>query len=107
MKPETVKRDYRVLKLLEKNPETSQRELAEQLGVSLGKTNYSLGALIEGGLVKAENFRRSINNHGYAYVLTPKAIRQKLAITERFLRFKAEEYESLKAAIASNSEQLG
>ena len=106
MKSETVENDYRVLKFLENNPEINQRELAEHLGVSLGKTNYVLGALIDRGLVKAENFRRSNNKRGYAYVLTPKGIRQKLVITKRFLQLKMKEYESLKVEIESLSEEL-
>ncbi|MDA0707408.1 MAG: MarR family EPS-associated transcriptional regulator [Proteobacteria bacterium] len=76
MKADTVETDYRVLKILEKNPEISQRELAEQLGVNLGKTNYAIAALVERGLVKAENFRRSTNERGYASVLMPKGMRQ-------------------------------
>lgn len=97
---DTLEYDYRVLQLIEERPDISQRELASQLGVSVGKTNYVLSALIERGLVKAENFKRSNNKAGYLYLLTPKGLTDKGAITARFLKRKVEEYERLKAEIA-------
>ena len=97
---DTLEYDYRVLQLIEERPDISQRELASQLEVSVGKTNYVLSALIERGLVKAENFKRSNNKAGYLYLLTPKGISDKGVITARFLKRKVEEYERLKAEIA-------
>ena len=97
---DTLEYDYRILQLIEERPDISQRELASQLGVSVGKTNYVLSALIERGLVKAENFKRSNNKAGYLYLLTPKGISDKGLITARFLKRKVEEYERLKAEIA-------
>lgn len=86
---------YRLLKLLEQDPSLNQRELAKAMGISLGKTNYCLNALIERGLVKAGNFRRSKSKMNYAYCLTPKGIEEKARITLRFLKRKQEEYEAL------------
>ncbi|MBE7461536.1 MAG: MarR family EPS-associated transcriptional regulator [Zoogloeaceae bacterium] len=83
---------YRVLRLIEEQPEISQRELARALGVSLGKTHYLMKALLEKGLVKADNFRRSDNKLAYAYLLTPSGITAKLELTRAFLRFKEDEY---------------
>lgn len=90
---------YRLLKLLEKNPDLSQRELAEVLGVSLGKTNYCLRALIDRGLVKVVNFRNSTHKSRYLYQLTPTGIREKARATRRFLGRKIEEYERLQSEI--------
>lgn len=83
---------YRVLRLIEKQPEISQRELALSLGVSLGKTHYLMKALLEKGLVKASNFRRSDNKLAYAYLLTPSGIAAKLELTRAFLHHKEDEY---------------
>ena len=77
---------YRLLRLLDSSPNLSQRELARELGVSLGKVNYCVNALIEKGWVKARNFRNSNNKLAYAYLLTPRGIEQKAAITVYFLR---------------------
>ena len=87
--------DYRVLKILESEPELTQRALAAHLGVSLGKINYCLQALIEKGLIKARNFRDSERKKRYMYVLTPKGVRQKARYAYRFLKLKAAEYEEL------------
>lgn len=90
---------YRLLKLLEAKPYLSQRELARELGISLGKINYCLGALVEKGWIKARNFRNSRNKLGYAYLLTPRGIEQKAVITVDFLRRKISEYDVLKKEI--------
>lgn len=90
---------YRLLKLLQDNPELTQRELAEAAGVSLGKINYCLKALIAKGLIKAANFRNNPNKKAYAYLLTPTGLEEKARITLRFLRRKQEEYVALKAEI--------
>lgn len=92
--------DYRLLNLLDSSPRLTQRELARELGVSLGKINYCVSALIDKGWIKASNFRNSNNKLAYAYLLTPRGIEQKTAITVQFLRRKIAEYESLKQEIA-------
>ncbi|MBL4782710.1 MAG: MarR family EPS-associated transcriptional regulator [Porticoccaceae bacterium] len=91
--------DYKVFKLLEENPKISQRELAAALGVSLGKTNYCIKALVRKGLVKANNFKNSANKRAYIYVLTPKGLEAKAKISVRFLVRKVEEYEALRLEI--------
>lgn len=97
---------YQLIKLIEKNPSISQRELADQLGVSLGKVNYCLRALINVGWVKAGNFVRSNNKMRYAYVLTPAGLHEKTKITARFLQKKQAQYESLKVEIARLKSEL-
>ncbi|NYT76170.1 MarR family EPS-associated transcriptional regulator [Alcaligenaceae bacterium] len=89
----------KVLRLLEAHPELSQRELAERLGVSLGKTNYCVRHLLDKGLLKINNFRNSRNKVAYAYLLTPAGIAAKAELTSRFLKQKMYEYEVLKADI--------
>jgi EPS-associated MarR family transcriptional regulator len=89
-----------VLRLLAQQPELSQRELSQALGLSLGKTHYVLHALLDKGLVKARNFRRSDRKLAYAYVLTPGGMREKLNLTRSFLKRKESEFESLKRNIA-------
>lgn len=90
---------YKILKILETNPEISQRDLARALGVSLGRTNFCLKALIERGLLKATNFRNSSNKLAYMYFLTPKGFEEKSVITARFLKIKMQEYANLEAEI--------
>lgn len=90
---------YKILKLVESNPSISQRELARQLGISLGKTNFCLKALIDVGLLKATNFRNNKNKLAYMYLLTPRGIEEKASITMRFLKYKIQEYENLRAEI--------
>lgn len=90
---------YKILKALEKNPEISQRDLARELGVSLGRANYCLKALIDVGLLKVSNFKNSKNKLAYMYLLTPSGVKEKSAITERFLKAKLQEYRTLEAEI--------
>ena len=90
---------FRVLRLLELNPKMKQRELAAVAGVSLGKTNYCINALLEKGLIKVQNFRSNKRKLSYAYLLTPAGIAEKAVLTQRFLQRKMEEYEVLKAEI--------
>lgn len=92
---------FRVMRILQENPDLTQRELARQLGVSVGGLNYCLKALIDKGLVKMQNFAHSKNKFGYIYVLTPRGVGEKAALTSRFLMHKMEEYEMLKAEIAA------
>ena len=94
------------LRILEKNPELTQRELAKELGVSLGKTHYIVSSLIDVGLVKTDNFRRSDNKLGYAYLLTPQGIAEKAAVTARFLARKRREYKELEQQIAELSGEV-
>lgn len=91
---------YRLLRKLDANPDISQRELARELGISLGKVNYCLQALIDKGLVKARNFSRSKHKRRYIYKLTPSGIEQKAQVTKRFLKRKVAEYEALEREIA-------
>lgn len=90
---------YKILKLVEAQPEISQRALAKRLGISLGKANFCLKALIEKGLLKATNFRNSQNKLAYMYLLTPNGIEEKSGITLRFLKSKIQEYETLQSEI--------
>jgi EPS-associated MarR family transcriptional regulator len=90
---------YKLLQLLEANPQISQRELAGALGISLGKVNYCLNALMEKGLVKARNFKNNKNKRAYIYYLTPHGFQEKAAVTVRFFRWKLAEYEALQSEI--------
>jgi EPS-associated MarR family transcriptional regulator len=101
---------YGLLKILEENPGLSQRDLAKKLGVSLGKINYCLNALVEKGSLKINNFRNSENKLAYAYLLTPSGVEQKARMTVQFLKYKVQEYERLRAEIAElqyEAEQKG
>jgi len=97
---------YRLLSHLSEHPEASQRELAKLLGVSVGKVNYCLCALIEKGLLKMRNFHHSHKKLSYAYILTPKGIEEKVSVTYRFLRRKIAEYEVLTAEIDRLSREI-
>jgi EPS-associated MarR family transcriptional regulator len=88
-----------LLKLLQDQPQMSQRDLAQAMGVSLGKANYCLKALMEKGLVKLGNFRRNPDKREYAYLLTPAGLEEKTRITMSFLRRKVAEYEALEKEI--------
>ena len=90
---------YRILKLLEADPHASQRRIADELGISLGRVNYCLKALIDKGLVKVNNFRNNANKRAYLYLLTPRGIEEKTRVTLRFLKVKLEEYEALKSEL--------
>jgi EPS-associated MarR family transcriptional regulator len=90
---------YKIMRVLEENPDLTQRELAEKLGMSVGGVNYCLNALIDKGLVKMSNFQKSKNKFKYVYLLTPQGIAEKVELTSRFLKRKMEEYEALKVEI--------
>ncbi len=90
---------YKLLKLLAEEPEISQRDLASRLGISVGKTNYCLSALVDKGLVKINNFRRANNKLAYAYLLTPGGIEEKASVTVSFLQRKMREYAELQEEI--------
>jgi EPS-associated MarR family transcriptional regulator len=91
---------FRVLRLLQANPDITQREIAQQLGMSTSGLNYCLKALIDKGLVKVHNFSQSKNKFGYIYVLTPQGMAQKALLTGRFLQRKLQEYERLQEEIS-------
>lgn len=97
---------FNVLRELAADPVTSQRNLAKQLGVSLGRINFCLRALTEKGWIKANNFRRSDNKLAYAYVLTPEGMDQKLRLTAHFLQRKSVEYDRLQAELASLRQEM-
>lgn len=107
MPPDTDEIRFRIFRLIETNPGISQRELAREMGVSLGKANYLLNALIEKGLVKAGNFKRSDGKLSkVAYLLTPVGIRERVQLTRRYLVRKEEEYESLRAEISALKQEV-
>jgi EPS-associated MarR family transcriptional regulator len=90
---------FRVLRMLQDNPDMTQREIAEKLGISTSGLNYCLKALIGKGWVKMQSFSQSKNKFGYVYVLTPQGIAQKATLASRFLKRKMDEYDALKAEI--------
>ncbi|PJZ70302.1 MarR family EPS-associated transcriptional regulator [Leptospira perolatii] len=94
---------HRILKLIEENPGFNQRDLANALGISLGKTNYCLKALLEKGWIKVKNFKNSNKKLAYAYLLTPHGIEEKLRLTVIYYKIKKQEYEELKSEL----EKLG
>ena len=98
--------EYRVLKMLEQRPDMTQRELAEALGISLGKTHYLVKSLIDVGWVKLDNFQRSDSKWGYAYLLTPIGIVEKATIAARFLVRKQREHRQLQEEIAQLREEV-
>lgn len=103
----TNEAQFRALRMLERRPELTQRELANELGVSVGKANYILRALIEKGLVKVRNFKNSRNKAAYAYYLTPAGLEEKARVTLRFLTRKVEEYERIKREIEELTREVG
>ena len=90
---------FRIMRILQDNPDLTQRELADKLGMSVGGLNYCLNALIDKGFVKMQNFQNSKNKFKYVYLLTPQGIAEKVTLTSRFLKRKMEEYEVLKLEI--------
>jgi len=99
--------EYKILKILERNPQLTQRQVADELGVSLGKTHYVIHALIDKGLLKLGNFRKSNNKIGYIYLLTPQGIIQKSDLAQSFLLRKQQEYEKLKTEIEELMKESG
>ena len=97
---------YNVIKLIESDPEISQRELSRELGVSLGKVNYCLHALIDKGWVKARNFKNNQNKLAYRYLLTPQGVQQKTVVAANFLKRKLAEYEQLQREIESLRQEV-
>ena len=97
---------YKLLKALEQNPNLSQRAIAKELGISLGKVNFCLNALLDVGWVKVQNFKNSDNKLKYAYVLTPQGIEEKAKVTSRFLHNKLKEYAELESEIEDIRKEL-
>ena len=106
MQKNNLESDYRILEALKKNPNISQRDLAKELGFSLGKVIYLLEALFNRGLVKMDNFIKSNNKIGYMYILTPKGISERAKITKRFLNRKIKEHEMIQKDINVLREKL-
>lgn len=106
LKMSTEESHLQVLRLLQTNPRVNQRGLADALGISLGKTNYCLKALMSKGLIKVQNFRSSDNKLAYAYLLTPAGIAEKANLTARFLKRKVSEYEALNHEIQQLRQEL-
>lgn len=94
------------LRLLAEQPDLSQRQLSIKLGLSLGKTHYILHALLDKGLLKIQNFKRSDNKLAYAYLLTPMGLKEKLRLTRSFLARKESEFELLQTTIAQLRREL-
>lgn len=101
VKSKTIGHSLNLLSEIEREGRQSQRELSNRIGLSLGKTNFLLKSLVEVGWVKVNNFRRSDNKLGYAYVLTPQGVVEKVRITKRYLRKKEQEYLALQSEIES------
>ncbi|ALO27136.1 EPS-associated transcriptional regulator, MarR family [Leptospira borgpetersenii str. Noumea 25] len=98
---------HKLLRILEENPEVNQREISEILGISLGKVNYCLKALMDKGWIKAKNFKNSNNKFAYAYFLTPMGIEEKARITVRYLKMKIQEYEQIQKEIEELKKEVG
>ena len=99
MKIHQIDNEYNLLKILKDNPDITQRQLSKELGLSLGKTNYLIHALMGKGWVKLTNFKRSNNKLGYLYLITPKGIEEKSILAKNFLERKSIEYIKLKKEI--------
>ncbi len=98
-KKKPLQKHLDVLRVVHNNPNSSQRDLAESLGISLGKFNYLLKAMTNRGLIKIQNFSKSKKKINYIYVLTPKGIKQKLSLTLRYMEIKMKEYDELKKEV--------
>lgn len=101
-----TKNHYLLLQALKANPNATQRELAKELGISLGKINYCIKALVEKGWLKAGNFKRSDNKLGYMYLLTPKGLEEKSNLTKSYLARKLAEYDQLEIEIKELKAQV-
>ena len=97
---------FQILKSLELDSHPTQRQLSNDLGVSLGKINYCLKSLIEKGFIKVNNFRNSNNKTQYSYLLTPKGIEEKAKLTLDFIRIKTQEYDTLKQEVKNMDRDL-
>ena len=98
---------YKLMRLLETNPSVSQRDVAREFGISLGKVNYCVRALMHKGWIKASHFKNSRNKVAYTYLLTPRGIEEKASLTLRFLQIKMREYEMLRSEIEKLRQEVG
>lgn len=98
---------FQVMRLIAQNPELTTRQIADEVGISTGAAYYCVTALVEKGLVKLENFKNNPRKGQYAYILTPRGIREKAALTVTFLERKLGEYEALRAEIADLKREAG
>ena len=98
--------EYQVLKHVEKNPNITQRQMAKKLGLSLGKTNYIMKALVQRGWVKLDNFKNSDKKISYIYLLTPEGVLKKTKLAQNFLAMKSDEYNELKKQIEQLKEEI-
>ena len=99
MKMHQIDTEYTLLKILKDNPEMTQRQLSKELGLSLGKTNYVLHALMDKGLMKLSNFTTSNKKLGYLYLITPKGVEEKSILAQNFYERKSDQYNRLKKEI--------
>lgn len=97
---------HRIFKIIQKSPAINQRDLSNALGISLGKVNYCIRALVEKGWVKANNFRNNKNKLSYAYILTPSGLEEKASVTLRYLKRKMLEYDTLKQAVEELKKEI-
>jgi EPS-associated MarR family transcriptional regulator len=97
---------FKLFRLIEANPEMSQRDLARALGISLGKANYCINALVARGWLKVTNFKNSRNKAAYMYFLTPRGIQEKASVTATFLQQKMREHDALKDEIEAIRRQV-
>ena len=97
--------ELEILRQIEENPNLTQRQIADHLGLSLGKINYLIKALLEKGVVKVDNFKRSDNKLGYLYLLTPEGVERKRKLTLLFIQRKSEEFDELKAELSRTEKQ--
>ena len=97
--------ELEILRQIEENPNLTQRQIADHLGLSLGKINYLIKALLEKGVVKVDNFKRSDNKLGYLYLLTPEGLERKRKLTLLFIQRKSEEFDKLKAELSRTEKQ--
>ena len=97
--------ELEILRQIEENPNLTQRQIADHLGLSLGKINYLIEALLEKGVVKVDNFKRSDNKLGYLYLLTPEGVERKRKLTLLFIQRKSEEFDKLKAELSRTEKQ--
>lgn len=101
------KAQFQVMRLIAQNPELTTRQIADEVGISTGAAYYCVTALVEKGFVRLENFKNNPRKGRYAYILTPRGIREKAALTVRFLECKLGEYEALRAEIADLEREAG
>lgn len=101
-----MEKDYKILRFIEKNNSSTQREIAKGVGLSLGMVNYVLKELAKKGIIKMENFRKSKNRWSYKYILTPKGIEEKTKITYGFLKQKVIEYDRIRKQIEELKKEL-